>query len=383
MAQGAAEAPSSVAKADRPVPRKLVDSEGNQYMFEVAPDADAHSVADVLMAHDQQLAKLIAFKLRNDVWKDLNHAPIGPAAARYSHPAYKLVVTDKQEEFSVRMKRVLDVQRERNERINRPKVTHYQGAKIQHDANGAYVVREQRCHANGGCKNVIVGVQRIGMEDGKVKYAQTFTPTTEGAVRVREGSKYFFCPECAPRRIDPEMAQYSASSGVSVKGDKFVASEAPESAIFIPNIEKGLDYDLQMRRLEYLTSAKTDSQLAKALAVTPFSVYQWKSKRGLSIRVIWEFCYLSGYSFDWIMTGDGVPRINTLKSLVDEAIMRPAPKPPEPEETIEEKVNKFALNAAAQEKVKLLSEMSAPGNNITGEYFKGFSYAVLPTLLDS
>lgn len=369
--------------ATKIVYKKLVDRENNQYMFEVAPDVDISNARDVLEAHEESLAKLIAYKLHNEPWQDLKQNLIGPAAARFSHPSYKIQVTDiPQEEFGTKMAQVISVQRDRNDRLaNKGRVTHYQGAKIQQDEHGHYVEREQQCHAAGGCPNTVKGTQRLGVKDGKVMYAQTFTPYDKAAKRVREGSKYFLCPTCSPKRVSPDEAQYAAQSGAAVRQDGFIeGAEAGASAIYIPNIPKGMDFDLQMGRLTYLTNAKTDSALAGKLGVTPFTLHGWKHKKSVSAKVIWEFCYINGYCFDWVMLGEGVPRLNTLKSIVEDAISRPV-QTEVPEPTLAERIAAFTLDAPKREKVEVLALMADPLNGITGDFFKGFAYNLLPDLL--
>jgi hypothetical protein len=233
--------------------RKLIDQQGNMYMFDVPPDVNADDIQDVLLTAGQGVTKLLAYRLVGDTYRDVQHEEIADATRRYNF-FKKLFIAESSdltmEEFGVQMKHLIE--RARESRIGKVQVTEWSGFPVKQDGRGYYIEREVPCSGEA-CESVVKGFQRLSLgENDMISRAQSFIPADSNATRRKEGSKKWLCPACSVRHVAPP---------VEVASEPVVlATQEPEDAPgTIIKKKEGKGLPLKQKVLKRLLDLSSDS----------------------------------------------------------------------------------------------------------------------------
>lgn len=190
--------------------RKLIDSNDNVYVVAIPGDVDPNSVEDILIAAQEKIVTILAYRLKGDVYRDMQHQELGTKGKSYNGPAYKkLFVYDpdqsiSDEDFGTAMSALLNKAKDDSSKIGKIRITEWQGEPVLYDKKGfPFVERTTPCSAKG-CNHVITGRQQVSTDkDGTATRLQHFIPNDKDAKRAKMGSKLWLCGACSVRHIEP------------------------------------------------------------------------------------------------------------------------------------------------------------------------------------
>lgn len=183
--------------------RRLVDNDGNIYVFECALDVNSDMVEDILLSTEQGITKLVGYRLVIDgVYRDMADQAVAPQS-KYNFYKKIEVFSEAQnvslEDFSTTMKDLIE--KARVSRIGRPRITSWKGEPVYEDPRGYYIKRSITCSAEG-CESIIEGTMRLSTDtEGDITRGQNFIPNSKEVQRARPGSKLWMCPACSAKSI--------------------------------------------------------------------------------------------------------------------------------------------------------------------------------------
>jgi hypothetical protein len=185
--------------------RKLIDKKGNCYCVEIPHDVNPESIEDIMIASQEGIVKLQAYKLDGDTYRLPNdNSEIFNGVKVFSFYK-KLNVFDmpdlKQEEFGTVMQHL--IAEARNQKINKMRLTEFEGKPVKQDSRGYYLDWSVPCEM---CRKNIEGVRRLSMNDGQFTRAQSFVAKDSKVTQYRPGSKLRVCGDCSPTHLTPEEA---------------------------------------------------------------------------------------------------------------------------------------------------------------------------------
>ncbi|BCS54108.1 hypothetical protein [Geobacter sp. SVR] len=234
--------------------RRLVDKEGNSYYVAIPSDVNVDNFEDVMLGMHQNIVRLQGYKLASEGTIRLPDNTETDGKALTFHK--KLHVYD---EFpGVDPKDFADAihvafERARQQSINRPEITTYEGKPIIKDATGAYINWSVTCY---GCGKELKGRRPISYRDGVPTRAQMFVPEDSGVTQYRPGSKLKLCPACSVKSVPiPEVAAPVEAQPPFLPAQEAQASPVEEPKLKI-RVEK-LDLDDDLRELMDLAGPKS------------------------------------------------------------------------------------------------------------------------------
>lgn len=222
--------------------RKLVDRAGNIYCVEIPQDVDPESPEDILIASQDGIIKLLAYKLETDA---VYRAPINNeevSAKKYTFYK-KLFVAEllpnlSQQEFGALMEAMIAKARE--QRINKVRLTQFEGRPVEQDTKGYFVRKSIECE---GCSKELKGIQRLSMNGEGTDFTrlQMFEPEDTKAVRLRPGARKMLCSSCAPHSVpipDPAVPQKADVELIETNEDKLITETPTEAPRIVPEVIK-------------------------------------------------------------------------------------------------------------------------------------------------
>jgi hypothetical protein len=113
------------------------------------------------------------------------------------------------------------IDKAKESKIGRPKVTTWEGKLIQFDSRGPYIEWSVPCNV---CGVTINGIKRISQSEGQYTRSQAFTPFDSKVEQLRPGSKLKVCSSCTPVHITPQEANLPFPTVEEVKMEEQKAS---------------------------------------------------------------------------------------------------------------------------------------------------------------
>lgn len=219
---------------------RLIDRDGNQYVFECSMDVNANLVEDILLTTEQGITKLVGYRLALDgIFKDMEDQPVVPQT-KYNF--YKRInifdegQTVSQEDFG---KAMIDlIAKAKISKIGKIKITSWKGEPVFEDARGYFLKRTIDCNAEG-CSKKIDGVIRLSTDpEGAITRGQNFVPNDKRVTRARPGSKHWMCPACSVVSIPVPVVEEPIEPVVEVPTEPV---EKPTKSIKTSSREKLLN----------------------------------------------------------------------------------------------------------------------------------------------
>lgn len=218
--------------------RKLIDKQGNIYCVEIPPDVDPENTEEVLLAAQEGIIKLLAYKLVGDVYRrpadnvELENG--GKSFTFYKKVnVFEVMPSLTQEDFGQIIEKMLAGSR--NQRINKVRLTTFEGKEVFQDQRGYYIKRVTPCAL---CEAEITGTQRLSMNGEEFTRAQMFEADDPKVKRHRPGSKKLICAKCAPIQIAlPELQPQNPEAEVEHM-HILQAMEPPKVEVEKPKVDK-------------------------------------------------------------------------------------------------------------------------------------------------
>ena len=187
----------------RELTRKLVDNKGHLWCLAIpSEDVNADSVVEIIHAAHDGIVRLLGYKLDGDEGYRLPaDNSIVQNAKAFSFFKRLPVEGVEQEDFAEAMQALIDKAKE--SKIGKPKVTTWEGKPILFDERGPYIKWALPCNM---CEKPIDGIKRISQSEGQYTRSQAFTPFDDKVVQLRPGSKHKVCSSCAPTHLHPSEA---------------------------------------------------------------------------------------------------------------------------------------------------------------------------------
>lgn len=210
---------------------RLIDGDGNQYVFECSLDVNASHVEDILLTTDQGISKLVGYKLALDgIFKDMEDQRVEPQTKFNFYKKINIFDAEQnvsQEEFGRTMQDL--IAKAKVSRIGKVKITSWKGEQVFEDARGYYLKRSIKCHGQG-CSNKIEGTIRLSTDpEGAITRGQNFIPNDSRVTRARVGSKLWMCPECAVVSIPVPVSEPSEPAQLTLPVESEKVVKAPKS----------------------------------------------------------------------------------------------------------------------------------------------------------
>jgi len=231
----------------RELNRKLCDTKGHQWAISVAPDFNADNIEDIILAAHEGLAKLIGYRLDGEeCWRLPDNTEL-PSLKKQVSFFKKMDITGvSQEDFAATMQILIDKSRE--SKIGKAKVTEWEGKKIKEDPRGPYIDWAIPCHM---CHKEILGTKRLSQSDGVITRSQMFQAFEPGVVQYRPGSKLRVCSTCAPKHLSPAEANLPFPTVEEVKVEALKEAVEAEKEVVKAKVtrrKEGLDELLELAK---------------------------------------------------------------------------------------------------------------------------------------
>lgn len=245
----------------RELNRKLVDSKGHQWCLAVpSADVDADNVAEILNAVHDGIVRLLGYKLDGDEGYRLpadNSLIQNPKSFSF----FKKVSVEgvDQTDFAEAMQALIDKAKE--SKIGKPKVTTWEGKLIQFDPRGPYIEWSIPCNV---CGVTINGIKRISQSEGQYTRSQAFTPFDSKVEQLRPGSKLKVCSSCAPKHLHPSEIGLNVPTVEEVKVEAL--KEAVEAEKEVVKAKTSVKKSLTDEMLEMVKpNSEVDPQFLKGM----------------------------------------------------------------------------------------------------------------------
>ena len=232
----------------RELNRKLVDKNNHAWCLAIpSEDVNPDSVVEIIHAAHDGIVRLLGYRLEGDEGYRL------PADNSLVHNAKafsffkKLAVEGvEQEDFAEAMQTLIDKAKE--SKIGRPKVTTWEGKPIQMDQRGPYIEWSIPCNM---CGTSIEGIKRISQSEGQYTRSQAFTPYDDKVEQLRPGSKLKVCSGCVPKHLTPSEANLPFPTVEEVKIEEQIkAVEAEKEVVKVraTRRKEGLDELMELAK---------------------------------------------------------------------------------------------------------------------------------------
>jgi len=219
--------------------RKLIDPKGHIYAVEIPHDCDPESLEEILIASQEGIIKLQGYLLEGEAnyRSPSDNQEILNSKKIYSFYKRIEVPVEKAEEFREVMSHLIE--ESKKSRINKVKVTEFEGKKILRDERGYYINWSVPCHI---CGTSIDGIKRLSMNDGVFTRAQAFLPFDHLVQQYRPGSKLRTCGSCSPVSLTPSEANLPFPTVEEVKVEALKEAVEAEKEVVKAKVTREKDF---------------------------------------------------------------------------------------------------------------------------------------------